>query len=1189
MEEKRVKGTDDENDKTSEAKDEEEDDDDDAEDDGGDVDVDASDSSPSASDPFNRAFNSFSPDSTFVSRHYRLSDPSAVTSLLTSHGLEWRRQGDRVDVRDCPFCHPTRGLADNQWKLGIWLTNGSFHCFRCGSKGSWFDLHKRLTGAPTITTAEINTVAAQHRYKGSEPQSHPKQYHRPMMNRATATANVPTSASSSSSRSASPPLPKQSVVEEYVRNLFTLPKFAPVLQYLTETRGLTHQTLLHYQIGACTHKFLRKDKDKEKGKDEDATQTSTKGKKEQAAKGQGKDAAAVSDAAVWEEQLCITMPWVKTKQQREEINRHMMSDKERKNKLIAKRQAMKRAERERAAMEEIQERTQSDVEEGEEDVENEEDEEDEDEAEDENEDEEDTTADAPSVTDNATASSHTDPQQAREIASNDSSDPTAQATLALASATPDASSTSASSSSSSSSFVSPILPGQLTERVKLRSLVSKGNQRLLPAGGVWSFFGWHTVPPDATELVITEGEFDAMACWQATGMPTVSLPNGARSLPVDVLPLLERFERLYLWFDEDTAGAEGMQKIATKLGKHRCLAVHTNLASTPHTETEEAEWDAPELPFPSSIDDIPLPSATPALTSASAPSASASPYPLLKDANDALRAGVDLISLIAAAEPLSHDNIVRFRDLRAQVLRDVMFPSALRGVPSRFFPTFNKLLKGHRPGELTIVTGATGVGKTTVLSQLSLDFCSQGVRTLWGSFEIRNTKLAKVMLQQYANSNFADLQAEASQVKSRHKHRKEPNDPNSSDDPASSPPSSDADPAASAASAWHDVNGWCDKFEQLPLYFLTFFGSTPLEHVLETMNHAVYALDVEHILLDNLQFMLSDQGSGLDRFELQDRAISEFRSFASTNNVHITLVIHPRKESSGMGRGAGLNVHSVFGSGKATQEADNVLVIQAPSSDVGASGSNSGSPSYRDLESRVEELEDRLLRVKAGLPEEFDIKQFRRIEILKNRFDGQLGNIPFVYHPDTCRIQEVNAEKKAAAAAHADSNANPTRKRSGSNIVRKGGRKKGSSTSAASSAPLWYRPPDQDLSFVIAANADTGSNTTNEDHPQPDAPHTSAQPSTPATSPHSTTGTGTSSSPSAADSTSPLPSPTSDLPNTAVDPHPTAAASASASDPGSDSLPAQTPKAKRKRTTKTTTRSRKQEQATQEHDVDANP
>lgn len=117
---------------------------------------------------------------------------------------------------------------------------------------------------------------------------------------------------------------------------------------------------------------------------------------------------------------------------------------------------------------------------------------------------------------------------------------------------------------------------------------------------------------------------------------------------------------------------------------------------------------------------------------------------------------------------------------------------------------------------------------------------------------------------------------------------------------------------------------------QLPLYFLKFFSSTAVRDVLDACRHAVYAYDVRHIILDNLQFMLSQQGrSHQDRWELQDDAIAELRRFATEQDVHITLVVHPRKDS-----GEQLDINSVFGSAKVTQEADNVIIIQRVTSSL---------------------------------------------------------------------------------------------------------------------------------------------------------------------------------------------------------------------------------------------------------------
>lgn len=49
-----------------------------------------------------------------------------------------------------------------------------------------------------------------------------------------------------------------------------------------------------------------------------------------------------------------------------------------------------------------------------------------------------------------------------------------------------------------------------------------------------------------------------------------------------------------------------------------------------------------------------------------------------------------------------------------------------------------------------MLSGPTGAGKTTFLSEYSLDLCEQGVNTLWGSFEIKNESLGVTMLKQFA-------------------------------------------------------------------------------------------------------------------------------------------------------------------------------------------------------------------------------------------------------------------------------------------------------------------------------------------------------------------------------------------------------------------------------------------------------
>jgi twinkle protein len=194
-----------------------------------------------------------------------------------------------------------------------------------------------------------------------------------------------------------------------------------------------------------------------------------------------------------------------------------------------------------------------------------------------------------------------------------------------------------------------------------------------------------------------------------------------------------------------------------------------------------------------------------------------------------------------------------------------------------------------------------------------------------------------------------------------------------------------------------------DKFQELPLHFLKFYGSSPVQEVIEAMEYAVYVHDVQHIVLDNLQFMLSGQGRhNSDKFDLQDRAIEAFRQFASQRNVHISIVIHPRKEADN----SSLGLASVFGSGKATQEADNVLIVQGGlprtlTKSLGLEGK--GKASNKPDMSQGGGFDD-------PITGEIMATFFRTLELRKNRWDGDLGAVPMRFDKSSARLYELTPE-----------------------------------------------------------------------------------------------------------------------------------------------------------------------------------
>lgn len=62
--------------------------------------------------------------------------------------------------------------------------------------------------------------------------------------------------------------------------------------------------------------------------------------------------------------------------------------------------------------------------------------------------------------------------------------------------------------------------------------------RQFPAGPAKGLFGLNTIKKSDKVVVLTEGELDAMSVYQMTGIPSLSLPQGANSLPDAIIPYL---------------------------------------------------------------------------------------------------------------------------------------------------------------------------------------------------------------------------------------------------------------------------------------------------------------------------------------------------------------------------------------------------------------------------------------------------------------------------------------------------------------------------------------------------------------------------------------------------------------------------------------------------------------------------
>lgn len=215
-------------------------------------------------------------------------------------------------------------------------------------------------------------------------------------------------------------------------------------------------------------------------------------------------------------------------------------------------------------------------------------------------------------------------------------------------------------------------------------------------------FGWQAIPEEHRHVTLCEGELDALSLFEY-GIPALSLPFGGgtgdkhRWIETE-WENLDRFEEIYLCFDNDQEGQAATKDVAQRLGLHRCKIV--------------------TLPK--------------------------------KDANECLTSAVskgDIVDCFINAQTLDPEELRKVSDYLAQVT-DRFHPSGGKrpGFDLPWSKTHGKLRFHY--GEVSIWSGVNGHGKSLMLGQIMVKAGEQGQRVCIASFEMHPSKTLSRMVRQ---------------------------------------------------------------------------------------------------------------------------------------------------------------------------------------------------------------------------------------------------------------------------------------------------------------------------------------------------------------------------------------------------------------------------------------------------------
>lgn len=231
-------------------------------------------------------------------------------------------------------------------------------------------------------------------------------------------------------------------------------------------------------------------------------------------------------------------------------------------------------------------------------------------------------------------------------------------------------------------------------------------------------------------------------------------------------------------------------------------------------------------------------------------------------------------------------------DTLGQTFEDILAPPPSSRMTD--FPKFSYLTGGFRPKEFTVLCGATGSGKTTLLANWSNALITDNVPHFVASVETGRHDFMRRIISARVGEDWNTGDAVQIDKLKRSFGEQE-----------------------------------IQRLRNAPMYLSLYENRFSVEQLISDIDYMVRKKGVKVAMIDNLNFFMEVTRAQDQNIEM-DRVIHELIIYCKQTNVHILMVMHPRKTD-------GARVESEFdvkGSSGAVQEAQNVLLWNRPGDDL---------------------------------------------------------------------------------------------------------------------------------------------------------------------------------------------------------------------------------------------------------------